>query len=73
MKTVCVDARLFRISGIGTYLKNLLGVLQDAPLRWLVLVHKEQLASFKWKEGLEPIVIGSPVYSAREQVELFLK
>ena len=73
MKTVCVDARLFRISGIGTYLKNLMGVLQEAPLRWLVLVHKEQLASFKWKEGLEPIVIGSPVYSAREQVELFLK
>lgn len=73
MKTVCVDARLFRISGIGTYLKNLLGVLQEAPLRWLVLVHKEQLASFPWKDGLEPIVVDSPVYSVREQVELFFK
>lgn len=73
MKSVCIDARLLRICGIGTYLENLLGVLRKAPLRWFVLVHKEQLSYMPWKNGLEPIVIKAPIYSAREQLELPLK
>ena len=71
MKTVCIDARLLSGPGIGTYLKNLLQRLQDAPIRWCALV--SDVERFPFKDHIEPIAVSSPIYSIKEQLELPLK
>lgn len=69
-KSVCVDARLVGPFGIGTYLKNLLLELKTAPFTWHALVYPEHLNMAKLWDVINPIIVHSPIYSIREQLEL---
>ena len=71
MKTICIDARLLSGPGIGTYLRNLLQRMQDAPIRWFALV--SDVERFPFKDRIEPIAVSSSIYSIQEQLELPLK
>ncbi len=62
MRHLCVDARLYHGSGIGTHLKAIISHLTEFELTLLV---KEPLAL-----PHRQIVMKSPIYSIREQLEL---
>lgn len=67
MKKLCIDARLIDAAGIGTYLKSLIsGLKKHYDLSYLI----KQEDSKTFEKG---IVVKSPLYSFREQVELPLR
>ncbi len=63
MPHLCVDARLYNASGIGTYLKTVLPHLTDFQL---TLLHAPG-------DPLGGIEVKAPIYSLAEQIELPLK
>lgn len=73
MIKICVDARLYSATGIGTFLKTLLPPLISQKHLQFTLLHraedKEQLDSF----CCQLIEMKSPIYSIKEQFELSLK
>jgi glycosyltransferase involved in cell wall biosynthesis len=71
VKSVCVDARLIDAPGIGTYLKNLFSQLSGTSWKWYALASDAARVS-AWSY-LEPILVSSDIYSAKEQAELSLK
>ncbi len=63
MRDLCIDVRMAFCSGIGTYIRELVPLLQK-DFRITLLV--DQL-SREWCEGLEQILFTAPIYSLKEQ------
>ncbi len=67
---LAIDARMIYHSGIGTYLRNILpGIVPH--FRCALLGTVEQLQSFPWSHTATLIPLTAPIYSPREQWELF--
>jgi glycosyltransferase involved in cell wall biosynthesis len=68
-KNICLDARMVRASGIGTYLRGLLaGIHQEAPtdMAFTLLGNPSFLSPGPW--AVKPVRSG--IYSLREQLEI---
>ncbi len=74
MKEVCVDARMLSSSGIGTYLRNLLVQLKDAPFRFKLIVRSDALQKHEWPIDclgeFDLIFCDAQIYSIQEQLQL---
>jgi len=71
---LCLDARMIRSGGIGTYIKNLIDVFASEKKIKLTLLHwKKDAHFFKDYPLANKRIIHSPIYSVREQFELPLK
>lgn len=74
MKHLCLDARMINSAGIGTYIKSLLSMIKDQKNIFLTLLHWKQdegtLLTFPHHQR---ICLASPIYSLKEQGELFYK
>ena len=70
MKEIVVDARMIEISGVGTYLQNLLSRLIDAPMRWRALLPPNVYERFSWLKKIDCIFLQTRFYSTREQWDL---
>lgn len=74
MKTLCVDARMYLSSGIGTYLRNLLKALfQEGTYSIQVIASKEILEKAPEIKDYNVLLSNSAIYSLKEQLELPLK
>ncbi len=74
MTHLCIDARLWHATGIGTFLKNLLRFFQkEASLELTLLCHPSQQEELK-REGFSQLIpLQASLYSVKEQVEMPLK
>ena len=62
---LCLDARMYRHSGIGVYLLQLLETLKkDSSIELSVLVPESDLPEF---QGITQILFKAPIYSLKEQ------
>ncbi|MCB1180464.1 MAG: glycosyltransferase family 4 protein [Chlamydiia bacterium] len=66
MKHLCIDARLYHATGIGTYLKVLIKGLKD-HFDLTILCRKEEKSHF---DGIRTISLESSIFSVAEQFEL---
>lgn len=74
MKKVCVDARLWGATGIGTFLQNILPHLNGEKGFTLHLLCRPQDQEALSKEGFTHLTpIHSKIYSPKEQIEIPLK
>lgn len=74
MKTICVDARMYLASGIGTYLRNLLKALfEEGSYLLHVITNQETFEKAPEIKDYNPVVARSSIYSLKEQLELPLK
>lgn len=74
MKHICIDARMFRSAGIGTYIRNLLKVIgQSKKFSFSLLALKQDIDRDPELKGYELIEMSSPIYSLKEQIELSIK
>jgi hypothetical protein len=65
MKTICVDARILSIFGMGSVLRQLLYLFREQPIRWRALVNKD-CKDFLW-DWVEPIWVDYRINSMKEQ------
>ncbi len=70
MKDLCIDARLSFHSGIGTYIRNLIPLLQKSSLKLRLIVQKELLDKWPKLQTFDLIVTSAPVFSIEEQFKL---
>ena len=68
MKTICVDARILPIFGMGSVLRQLLYLFREQPIRWRALVNKD-CKDFLW-DWVEPIWVDYRINSMKEQIYL---
>jgi glycosyltransferase involved in cell wall biosynthesis len=69
--SLVVDVRMISHSGIGTYLRNILGGLQAAGnFRMTLLGNEESLKKHGLLDGVDCIPIRAPIYWPQEQLEL---
>lgn len=67
-RSLCIDARMYGASGIGTYLRNLLKFLtQDARFRVKLIVDASSCETFN---NYDVVPASSKIYSVKEQFEL---
>lgn len=66
MKTLCIDARMAFSSGIGTFIRELVPLLNQYPFKVILLVKD---LDQKWCNGIEQIVFNAPIYSIKEQIQ----
>lgn len=66
MKTICVDARILPIFGMGSVLRQLLHSFKGHPIKWKALVNKGCTDPL-W-DWIEPIRIDCPINSIKEQI-----
>ncbi len=75
MSIITVDARMWSVSGIGTYLRNLLPrlVARDSAHQYHLLGDLQELGEERWAPRPHPRLVEcrSPIYSLREQLELW--
>ncbi len=66
MKKICIDARMIRSSGIGTYLSNILPFIVEkyAPE---IIIAPEDSSSFSWIPQESLIESNHSIYSIKEQ------
>ncbi|MHA6247677.1 glycosyltransferase family 4 protein [Pontibacter sp. CAU 1760] len=72
MPTLVVDARMIHASGIGVYLRNILPFLAE-KYDTTLLGCPQELAKFKWPANTRILSAGAPIYSLKEQWQLFRK
>lgn len=71
---ICVDARLWSATGIGTFLKNLLPFfLEEKGFSLVLLCYSLDQKELNEKGFSHLIVVKSPLYSFKEQLEIPLK
>jgi glycosyltransferase involved in cell wall biosynthesis len=66
MKKICVDARMLGFSGIGTYLANLIPIMQKSNHKWIYLVKKGMIKSYPFLKYGTLIETETPIYSKKE-------
>jgi glycosyltransferase involved in cell wall biosynthesis len=74
MKTICVDCRMLRSSGIGTYLRSVLGRLIAAKeYNFCLIGNKEDI--IEWLSGdvkyVSIVSCDAPIYGIREQLQVW--
>lgn len=67
MKLV-IDIRLINVSGIGTYLKNILPGILDIFDQVVVLGNSKEISKFHWNKRVEIIEFNAKIYSLKEQL-----
>lgn len=73
LQHLVIDCRMINMSGIGTYLKNIIpGIVSSEKFNISILGYDE-LQSFDWFEKINFIHLKSPILSVAEQIELPLK
>ena len=71
MKTICVDARMYLASGIGTYLRNLLKLLHEkSDYSIKVITSRAVIENSKEVKDWDFVIADSPIYSIKEQWEI---
>ena len=71
MKTICVDARMYLASGIGTYLRNILKLLhQEADYVIKVITSRAVVENANEVKQWDYVIAESPIYSMKEQWEI---
>lgn len=68
MKLV-IDLRMINVSGIGTYLKNIIPLIVERYNDIEVLGNAKELQSFAWAKDLKIIEFNEKIYSIKEQFE----
>lgn len=73
MPSLCVDARLYKSTGIGTYIQYLLQTLNKIPEVQLIVLHKPEDRELLQGLNGELIPMSAPVCSIKEQFAYFFK
>jgi len=66
MRNICIDARMIRSSGIGTYLRNILPFIVEKFAPEIILT-PEDISSFSWIPKELLIESNHSIYSVKEQ------
>ena len=72
MKKLVVDARMINASGIGRYLKELLPYIVN-KFETTLIGDEREIKKFEWSKKVKIINSNAPIYSVKEQIELFKK
>lgn len=73
MRTLVIDCRMINMSGIGTYLKNIIpGLIESKKFR-ITCMGYEDIKGFSWFKDITYVALKSPILSFSEQFELPLK
>ena len=69
---ICIDARMYRESGIGRYIRNLLSSLQiiDQENHYIILLTKENFQDFVLGKNFEKVLADFRWYGVAEQIKL---
>jgi glycosyltransferase involved in cell wall biosynthesis len=70
MKELCVDARMLLASGIGTYLRNLLPLIEQGPFKMRLVIDEAAAKQLPWLTRFDLIITSLPIYSIEEQIKL---
>jgi glycosyltransferase involved in cell wall biosynthesis len=70
MREVFVDARMMHSTGIGTYLKNVIFHLKNAPFKIKLIVDPSAPEKTPWLNHFDLISCSFPIYSLEEQLKL---
>lgn len=73
MKKICIDARMIKNGGIGTYIRTLLSNFNNANFDITLIVSSKDLKNYKFFKNFNLITLDAPIYSIKEQVLLSLK
>lgn len=68
-KSLCIDARMLFSSGIGTYLSNLIPLIESA-FETTLLIKSSDMEEAKQRFSSRIIRVDAPIYSVREQIIL---
>ena len=69
-----IDCRMINHSGIGTYVRSLVGTLcYEKRLRIVCLGQKSLFENLSWRDSIEVVEVNSPIFSVSEQLELPVK
>jgi glycosyltransferase involved in cell wall biosynthesis len=70
IENITIDLRLWNVSGIGTYLQNVVPEVVDhfSEKKFYLLGNAELLASVRWPENVVIISFDVPLYSLKEQL-----
>lgn len=73
-RKICIDCRMINMSGIGTYIKELIiYFIKDKFFDVICLGRKDEISCFTWFDEVSFVEINASIFSIREQVELSLK
>ncbi|MGK5091518.1 glycosyltransferase family 1 protein [Deltaproteobacteria bacterium TL4] len=74
---IAIDIRVLLVSGMGTYLQNILPILieKKSDVQFYLLGHEEEIMRFSWAQNQNVSIIDmhSTFYSIKEQFELIKK
>ncbi len=73
MKKICIDARMIKSAGIGTYLTTILQNLKNKPFEISLIVNSKELINEKEFKNFNLIYLNAPIYSLKEQILLSFK
>jgi glycosyltransferase involved in cell wall biosynthesis len=68
MKKICIDARMLKNAGIGSYLRTILHHLNHEPYDISLIVNKKYLKKEKEFKNFNLIYLNAPIYSLKEQI-----
>lgn len=72
MRRLVVDARMINASGIGRYLRELLPFIVK-KFETTIIGNRNDFKNFDWSKNIKVIHSDVPIYSIKEQIELFKK
>lgn len=72
MEKLIIDFRMYKASGIGTYIKSLLPFLVE-KFEVILLGSKAEIRDYAWSKSVKILECKSKIYSIKEQLELPLK
>ena len=70
MKELCIDARMSLNSGIGTYIRNIVGQLKKSSLKLRLIVSQDIVDKWPESKSFDLILTSAPIYSIEEQIKL---
>lgn len=69
-KELCIDARMWDCTGIGTSIQNLLKNFLHGPFKLRVITHPDLVEKFPELNNFDVILTSAPIYSIQEQIRL---
>ena len=70
MKSLCIDVRMYRSSGIGVYIRNILKGLQKSGKYNIQLIVSDKESGLPDFQNFDFVVASSDIYTINEQIEI---
>lgn len=73
MKKICIDARMIKSGGIGTYIRTILQNITNESYEIFLIVNSNDITRFSEYKNFNLIFLNANIYSIKEQILLSFK